>query len=162
MRNRMSRLASALALAFSMSAGHATTTTTTFQVTATVSSSCSVSASDLAFGNYDPLAGSPTSATSTVTVQCTLLSAYTVGLSAGTGSGATVAVRKMTMGADTLNYSLYKDVTHLALWGDTGGDTVSGTGTGLAVPITVYSQIPAGQSVNTGAYADTVTVTVNY
>lgn len=141
----------------------AATSTTTFQVNATVIGSCAVSATNLNFGNYDPLAAVPTDGSSTVTVQCTLLTPFNIGLSAGTGAGATVAVRKMTKGADTLSYSLNQDVSRLVVWGNTPNtDTVAGTGTGIAVPFTVYGRIPAGQNVNTGAYADTITVTVNF
>lgn len=162
MRLSVSKVTSAIALAFVMATSHGASSTASFQVTANVASSCTASASDLGFGTYDPLSVTPNSATSTVTVQCTLLSAYTVGLDAGIGAGATVATRRMSKGADTLDYSLYKDATHLVVWGDSGGDTVAGVGTGLAAPLTVYGQIPASQNVNTGAYADTVTVTVNY
>lgn len=152
-----------IALSLSLHAANAAVTTTTFPVTATVGSACSVAAANLDFGTYNPLSPSPTSATTTITIQCTLLSAYTIGLNAGTGSGATVAVRKMTKVADTLNYSLYQDAAHSLVWGETIGiDTVAGVGTGLATPTTVYGLIPASQSVNTGAYADTITVSVNY
>lgn len=159
----ISKIGVFIALALSLPAANAVTTTTTFQVTATVGSACTVTAADLAFGTYNPLDAAAKSGTTTVTVQCTLLSAYTIGLDEGTGSGATVAVRKMTKGTDTLNYSLYQDAAHLSVWGETvGTDTVAGVGTGLAIPTTVYGQIPASQSVNTGVYADTITVSVNY
>lgn len=138
-------------------------TTTTFQVTATVGSACSVTAANLAFGTYNPLAPGATTATTTVSVQCTLLSAYTIGLNAGTGTGATVSARKMTKGADTLDYSLYQDPAHALVWGETiATDTVAGVGTGLAQTVTVYGQIPASQNVNVGAYTDTIIVSVNY
>lgn len=144
-------------------AAAAATTTTTFQVTATVTSSCSVSATSLAFGNYDPLAASPLDGTSTVTVQCTLQTPFTIGLNAGTGSGATVAARKMTATSSTLTYSLYQDSGRTTVWGNTPGtDTMAATGTGVAVPFTVYGRIPAAQNVLTGNYADTITVTVTY
>ncbi|PKO83430.1 MAG: spore coat protein [Betaproteobacteria bacterium HGW-Betaproteobacteria-11] len=145
-----------------MPSASAATATTTFPVTATVGSSCSVVAANLDFGTYDPLALLAATATTTVTVQCTLLTA-SIGLDAGTGAGATVATRKMTKAADTLAYSLYQDVAHLLVWGNTiGTDTVGGVGTGLAVPHTVYGQIPAGQNVNTGVYNDTITVSVDF
>lgn len=155
--------AGAVLLAFGFQVASAATATNTFAVNATVISSCLVSASNLAFGNYDPLAAGATDGTSTVTVQCTLLTPFTIGLNAGTGTGATVATRKMTKGGDTLDYSLYQDTTRLLVWGNTPPtDTVAGAGTGLPVGITVYGRIPAAQSVNTGAYADTITVTVNF
>lgn len=141
----------------------AATTTTTFQVTATVGNSCSASATNQSFGNYDPLALSPTDATSTVSVQCTLGTTYDIGLDAGTGSGATVNTRKMTKGADTLSYSLFQDPTRLLVWGNTvSSDTVPGVGTGLSVPYIVYGRISAGQNVNPGGYADTISVTINF
>lgn len=157
------RIGGIIAFALSLHPANAAVTTTTFQATATVSSACSVTAANLAFGTYNPLSPSATTATTTVTVQCTLLSAYTIGLNAGTGSGATVSARKMTKGADTLDYSLYQDASHSQVWGETiGTDTVAGTGTGVAQAITVYGRIPASQNVNVGAYADTIIVSVNY
>lgn len=142
----------------------AATTTTTFQVDAAVISTCSVSATNLAFGNYDSLDPSPNDATSTVTVQCSLSTTYDIGLDPGTGSGATVASRKMTeSGSDTLNYSLYQDASHTQVWGQIVGiDTASGTGDGTAQASTVYGRIPTGQFVTVGNYADTITVTVTF
>jgi len=141
----------------------AATATITFQVDATVISVCNVSATNLAFGNYDPLAATPTDATSTITVQCSLLTSYDIGLDAGTGAGATTAARKMTKGADTLTYTLYQDAGRTQLWGNAiATDTLAGTGTGLAIDHTVYGQIPAAQNINTGSYTDTVTVTVTF
>jgi len=163
MGRSISKIGGIIAFALSLHSANAAVTTTTFQVTATVSSACSVAAANLAFGTYNPLAPGAATATTTVTVQCTLLSAYTIGLNAGTGSGATVSTRKMTKGADTLDYSLYQDASHAQVWGETvGTDTVAGTGTGVAQAVTVYGQIPASQNVNVGAYTDTIIVTVNY
>lgn len=157
------RTAVGIALVASAGTAAAATSTTTFDVSATVASSCSASATDLAFGTYDPLAVLPTDGIATVTVQCTLLTTYNIGLSVGTGSGATVSSRKMTKGADTLNYSLYQDPAHLLVWGNTPGtDTVAGVGTGLALPHIAYGRVPTAQNVNTGAYLDTITVTINY
>jgi spore coat protein U-like protein len=141
----------------------ATTATTTFQVTATVSANCIVSASALSFGTYDPLSASAATSTSTISVRCTLDTPYSIALDAGTGSGATVSARKMSKGGDTLSYSLFQDGSHLNVWGQTAGtNTLGGTGTGSDVEHTVYGRIPAGQNVRTGAYADTITVSVDY
>lgn len=157
------RFAAAVLIALAARSVVAATTTTTFQVTATVLSSCNVSATDLAFGTYDPLAAAPTDGNSTVTVQCTLLAPFSIGLNAGVGAGATVATRIMTAGGNTLAYSLYQDAARATVWGNTpGSDTVAGTGTGIAVPFTVYGRIPNGQNAAPGSYADTITVTVNF
>lgn len=142
---------------------YGSTTTTSLLVSATVISACSVTSGTLAFGTYSTLNSSPTDATASIFVTCTLSTAYNVGLDAGTGTGATVATRKMTNGASTLNYSIYQDSGHSTVWGNTiGTNTVTGTGTGLLQTLTAYGEIPASQAVAALAYTDTVTVTVTY
>jgi spore coat protein U-like protein len=76
-----------------------------------------------------------------------------------------MAVRRLTSGANTLNYSLYTSGTYGTVWGDgtSGTAAVSGTGSGASQTFTVYGRIPSGQtSVPTGVYTDTVSVTVTY
>ena len=81
--------------------------------------------------------------TSTLQVQCTNTTPYNIGLDAGTGTGATVAVRKMTGGGNTVNYSLYSDSGRATVWGATiGTNTVAATGNGAAQSYTVYGRIP--------------------
>ncbi len=142
----------------------AATTSTTFNVTANVVATCAVTATNLAFGNYDAALGTPVDATSTVNVTCTNGHGYTVDLNAGTGSGATVAVRRMTNGGNTLDYSMYTDAARTTVWGDgtLSTSTQAGTGNGAAQALTVYGRIPTGQFVTAGAYSDTVTATVTY
>jgi len=143
-------------------AGQASTiVSTTFSVTATVSSVCVISAVALAFGTYSSVV---LNGTTTVTPTCTSGTTYNIGLDVGQGSGATVAVRKMTLSAgNTLNYSLYSDTNHSVVWGPTiGTNTVTGTGNGAAQPLTVYGQIPGSQYPIVGSYTDTVTATVTY
>lgn len=137
------------------------TATTTFQVTATIPATCTVAASTLSFGTYT---GAVVNGTSVVTVNCTNLAPFNIGLSAGASPGATVTTRKMTgPGGATLSYSLSSNTGHSQNWGNTvGTDTVASTGTGSAVGYTVYGQIPAGQVKTTGAYTDTITATVTY
>jgi spore coat protein U-like protein len=139
---------------------HATTATATIAVSATVLSFCSISATALAFGNYSTTA---VSGTASVTTTCTTGTTFNVGLDVGTGTGATVATRKMTNGANTLGYSLYSDSGHTTVWGPTiGTNTQAGTGTGIAQTLTVYGLIPASEYVAPGSYTDTVTATITY
>jgi spore coat protein U-like protein len=142
----------------------AATTTTTFPVTATVLKSCIVNANPLNFGNYDPTAGAALDGTTTLSVLCTVGTSFTVGLSAGTSTGATVTTRKMVNGANTLSYALYEEAARTNNWGNTPGtDTpLATTAPVLATSLTVYGRVPAGQNVPAGAYSDTITVTVNY
>lgn len=135
----------------------------TFGVTATVLPSCTmVGGTTLAFGVVSP--GVQADGSVAITATCTVGTPYTLALDAGTGSGATVADRRMTSGADTLNYLLYRDAGRTQLWGDgTGGTTTQGgTGTGLPQTITVYGRVPSSASASVGVYADLVTVTATY
>jgi spore coat protein U-like protein len=135
--------------------------TTTFTVTAVIQATCSISASTLAFGNY---ARSLINSTSTISVTCTNLTPYNVGLNAGTGTGATVTNRVMTgPSSAVLSYKLFSNSGRTTNWGNTvGTDTLAGTGSGSAQSLTVYGQVPAAQSVIPGSYTDTITATLTY
>lgn len=138
--------------------------TDSFQVTATVLASCEVSAADLAFGSYDPVASSHLDAETQLSVTCTNGTPYHVGLSLGDGSGASMAQRRMTKSGatQTLNYVLYQDDQRSVLWGTTGSDRLAGTGDGTPDEIDIYGRIPMQQAAPSGAYVDTVVVTVSW
>ena len=142
---------------------YAGTATADFLVTANVNSSCTISASDLAFGAYDPVGGD-VDGQSQVSLVCTNSSNWNVGLNAGTFAGATVTTRKMTgPGVYSLNYGLYTDAARTTNWGNTvGTDTVAGTGTGGTQIVTVYGRIPGLQNVGAGGYQDTIRATVTF
>ncbi len=149
-----------LGLTSTSAVAQANPATTTFGVSATVLKDCIVSATALGFGNYT---GAVNSAQSTITVTCTNSTTYTVGLGTGLATGATVTTRQMQNGANLLNYGLFSNGTWTTNWGNTSGTNwVSGTGNGAGQAITVYGQIPAGQYVTPGSYADTIAVTVTY
>lgn len=140
----------------------ADTADTTFQVSASVGDVCMVSAANLSFGAYDPLAADLT-ATTTIDVTCTASTTYDIGLNLGTGAGATLALRRMSNGGNTLNYVLYQNPGLTTLWGETvATNTLAGVGDGTEQSITVYGVIPAGQMVTPAIYSDTITVTVTY
>jgi len=158
-------LAAVLAM-LSSGAARAGTATSSFQTQIIIQASCtivSISPSSLDFGTQGVLAAN-VNAQLDITVQCTNTTPYNIGLNAGNGAGATVTTRKMTSGSNTINYSLYKDSSRTTLWGDTGTDRVSSTGTGSPqLPaFTVYGQVPAQSTPAPGTYTDTITVTVTY
>lgn len=156
-------LAVAVGVATFARVSHAATTTTTFTVQITIAASCTInSASTLNFGTQGALTGN-VDQTSTIQVQCTNTTPYAIGLDAGTGTGATVATRKMTSGGATINYSLYTDSGRTTVWGNTvSTDTVAATGNGAAQSYTVYGRVPAQTTPAPATYADTITVTVTY
>jgi spore coat protein U-like protein len=127
-----------------------------------VADACTVAATDINFGTIAALTAN-VDATGTVTVQCTQTTSYNVGLNAGTGSGATVTTRKMTAGANTVDYSLYRNSGRTQVWGTTiGTNTVAGTGSGANQNLTAYGRIPVQTTPPPATYNDTITVTVTY
>ena len=147
--------------------GAFTTTTTTFNANASVAAQCNVSAANLSFGTVNPVS-SQVDATTALTVNCTKNTPYTVGLDAGTTTGATIAQRKMANGADIMNYNLYTNIARTTIWGNSAiaPSWVSGTGGGLGVAqtLTVYGRVASGQTnLAVGNYQEnTITVTVTY
>ena len=155
----------AMLLAAISTACWAATATTTFNVQITITNACTiVSATNLNFGSVGVIGASGIDSTSTITVQCTSLAPYNVGLSAGIGSGATVGSRFMTSAASNkVGYSLYQDAAHSLVWGETiGTDTIAGTGTGASQALTVYGHVPSQATPAAAVYNDTVTATVTY
>jgi spore coat protein U-like protein len=159
----------AAAIAVIAGGAQAATTTTTFQVSATVLKACSVSAAALAFGNYTPGSGAISGST-TISVNCTKSTGYTVALNAGSTTGGAVSQRLMLNGtANTLQYNLYTTTAYSTIFGDGTGTSVtqSGTGSGMNTSnsLTVYGQLPdstTNQGAIPGSYTDTITVTVTY
>jgi spore coat protein U-like protein len=150
----------ALAVAAVPATVTAQTATDTFVVRATVNSFCTMSAGDIDFGVYDPSSGS--SATGSVLVRCTALTAYTIALDGG--QSGNISQRRMA-GAQSANlaYVLYTDAAHTTIWGDgSTGQTVAGTGSGSMQSYQVDGLIAAGQTPPAGAYTDTITATITY
>ena len=139
-------------------AAYAATATTTFTVTANVPNTCSISTtSNLAFGSY---ADAQIDAASAISVTCTSGGAYTVGLDNGNNYSA--PNRRMTNGSAFLNYELYKETGRTNRWGSSGGELVSGVGTGSAQALDVFGRLPASQGLIAGSYTDTITATITY
>lgn len=165
MRNAIARIALVAAL-LSGIAGTASAATATgnFNVTMTIQSTCSVQPiSDLAFGTQTAVT-SNLDATTSIGVQCTNATPYTIALSAGSGSGATVAARLMTTSSGaTAGYSIYRDSSRSQVWGATTSvDTQGGTGNGSVQSYTAYGRVPPISNPTAGAYTDAVAVTVTY
>ena len=137
-----------------------TSITATMSNSATLTAYCTVATGNLAFGSYNGSTADAT--TANISVTCTNTTGYSVALDAGTTSGGTTAVRKLTAGGtDTINYTISQDAGHSTNWA-TGGSAQAGTGNGASQTLVAYGNIAAGQFVTPGNYTDTVTVTLTY
>ena len=69
----------------------------------------------------------------------------------------------MKKAADFVLYGLYRDSARSPPFGNTiGTNTLAGTGTGLALSVTVYGRIAPQATPSPGTYNDTIVVTVTY
>lgn len=139
-------------------AAFAATDTSTMQVSVSIDSSCNISTtSDIDFGNQNTEATN-LSATGVLSVNCTSGTAYSVSL---TSSGVLTAVTPVGNATDNIAYGLYQDAAFTQAWG-TGAAAKSGTGTGGAVPLTVYAKIANTEDAHVGLYKEVVTATITY
>ena len=164
-RAALAGFAGALTLVAGAPQAGAATDTATFSVTANIVDACDVQATNHAFGAYLPSSATALDGTSTLSVYCTVGTAYSMALNVGTGGGTFVG-RKMLSGAQELSYNLYTTAARSTVWGDGSGSTatVGGSGAGLltASTHTVYGRIGINQDVNPGSYTSTVTVTLTF
>lgn len=125
--------------------------------------SCSISTTSISFGVYNVFNTTPLTSTGTVTYRCQwLIGARTVYLSKG--SAPSNNPRRMSNGANRLNYNLYLDAGRNQIWGDPNPYSHSASGWVWMpnVTLTIYAAIPAGQDVPAGTYSDAVTATLNF
>lgn len=125
-----------------------------------------VTATNLAFGNYNASSPSDDTANMSVTVSCVIagdtLPAFVAALSRGTAP--TFNPRQMALGANRLNYNIFNQAGFTTIWGDGTGGTLTrsyGGGGGSAAG-TGFGRITTGQYVAPGNYVDTITVTITY
>ncbi|KND57825.1 Sigma-fimbriae tip adhesin [Candidatus Burkholderia verschuerenii] len=136
-----------------------------FTVQATVINDCTINASNINFG-VSGLLKSAIVSNRTISVACTNNAAYSVALSAGSGSGATVANRTMTRsgGSEQVKYQLYQDSSLTKPWGEgtSGTSAYAGVGSGSTQNIPVYGRVPAQTTSTPGSYIDTVIAMITY
>lgn len=140
-----------------------------FAVHATVNASCAVHTNDLAFGTYNPLGTGALDSQTTVGVECTKTTAYTVALSYGIHGGNAAARLMQDTNGNQLQYNLFADAGRTQVWNGTctGGNTcASGTGTGPGTAhihwFDVYGEVPHQNGIVPGQYSDTITVSVTF
>jgi len=138
-------------------------------VGAEVVNNCIISASDLTFGDYDPIvshAADTLDGSGSVTITCTSGASAAITLAQGAnpdaGSSDIVPLRRMTDGTNFLNYFLFSNAGLSTVWGNDGTVDVETTGDGEAEMHTVFGSVTAAQNVPAGSYSDTVVATVSF
>jgi spore coat protein U-like protein len=119
---------------------------------------CSISTSDLNFGTISAGVISSVDASTTLNVDCSNNTNYSVALSNGANFDST---RRMAWGGNFIRYALYSDPSRNTEWNS--NQTVSGTGNGSTRIHTIYGRVISGQTVsNPGSYGDTIVATISY
>jgi spore coat protein U-like protein len=129
--------------------------------------SCVISATPVAFGNYNVFNVANTTSNGSVTYHCNgyLTGSGPITIYLGKGTSATYTPRFMHNGANHLNYNLYLDALLTQVWGDGTGGTSFYSATAVndvAKTVTVFGSILAGQDAHVGAYTDSVKATINF
>lgn len=131
-----------------------------FTVSANVMANCNITAHDLDFGQHGIL-DSAVDATGQLDVVCTPGTSYAISMNNGlNGDGPTQ--RRMMLGGQSILYGLYKDSARSQPWGSSGGEVLTGTGTGTTVAVPVHGRVPPQATPGAGLYSDTVVVTITY
>lgn len=139
-------------------------TNASFTAQAQVLTQCVINATDMEFGTATTL-NTARQATSTITVNCLSGAPYQVGLSAGSGAGASINSRRMTRvgGTEQATYQLYRNAARTLVWGTTlNTDTVTGVGNGSNQSLPVYGLVPVQTTPAPGNYLDTVVATITF
>lgn len=127
-----------------------------------VDTSCRLTTEPLAFGSVNIFSGQ-VNATASINLRCGPSVAYSVALDNGQNFNGQ---RRMSNGAGGffayVRYEIYRDAARMQVWGSAAGTLVTGTtpANGL-VTLTAYGRVP-NSIVLPRAYADVVTVTVNF
>jgi len=140
--------------------GRATQTT---QVVLNVSHSCKLSTNTLSFGLVTTNVNS-VRATTTMTVNCTPGSIYTIGIDNGLSwNGTTRRMHNEQANGQVFyaNYQLYRDPLYLLPWGNAVNNSVTGILLTGSQTVTVYGEAQL-KNVRSSGYIDTVTVVLDF
>jgi len=126
---------------------------------------CEIATSPVVFGNYNVFLTAATDSLGSVVYTCNG-GAHAIQILISAGASGAFASRKLFKAGEWLGYNLYRDASRNVVWGDGVGGTSFYTSTDVPnrteVVVPVFGQVPAGQDVTAGAYADSVSVTINF
>ena len=126
----------------------------------------------MSFGPYNDSSAVATDSSTSVIVRCTRAlgtnNANVVLQIGPSATSGTIATREMASGANRMSYNLYRDGGRSQVWGQTSGVDTGQLNTGnipnfgsVDVAFTIFGRIPALQNVSSGAYSDSVQLTVS-
>ena len=160
-------IATAVALLINNPAMAAGSATATFEARLIIKADCKFTSAvgpALDFGSKG-LLDTAISQSTTLEVECSNTTPYSIALNAGSVAGSTTAERLM-LGSDAatkIKYQLYQDAAHTVVWGDTkNSDTLDKTGNGIAQSYTVYGNVPVQDTPAPGTYESLVTATITF
>ncbi len=158
-------LGSFACLALIAGSAQATQIPSNLSVSATVVGTCTFTTPNaIAFGNVTSTSAQFDLAAVNVLVNCTTGTPYTIGMDFGLGG--TFGSRDMQSGANRLKYNVFTDnarsiaFTAVGAFGTVGN--FSGNGTNSSVSVPIYPSILTQSTPATGAYTDTLVVTLQY
>ncbi len=127
-------------------------------------SGCTITSTGLAFSPY--VSPSQLDGAGSVTVTCNGSGATNaVYITLSNGNSGTCSPRRMTMGANNLNYNIYTDSGRTTLWCATSTNRLNfnldfSTGSPQTRTFTLYGRLPSGQNPPYGTtYSDSLTTT---
>lgn len=118
----------------------------------------------VAFGSYNVLNDNHTDSTGQLSWRCPGNFPQPIQITISKGANHDGLSRRLSQGTEFLRYDLYRDASRTLVWGDGtygSGYTAVYPGGGW-IPVMIYARIPKEQDVAAGAYADTVTVVINF
>ena len=125
---------------------------------------CGVTATSVVFGAYNVFSVAPIDSTGTISINCSG-NARNVAITISSGQSGSYGARTLRKAGEALAYNLYVDANRSTVWGNGSGGSQSyvvNPPNNVDVDLTVYGRVPPSQDISAGAYADSVTVTVNF
>lgn len=165
--NVLAKVAVAGACVIGFGSAQAATDNSTMLVTATVGTTCALgSGAAINFANYDPSSLVPAQANTGTTLRITCNGGTTWSLFS-TQAVATAIMQNTLIATATamyqMPYALYADAAYKTLLPITNvAGVITGVGTGAVQNPVIYAQVAPKLNVFTGAYAQTVNLTIVY
>ncbi len=128
---------------------------------------CHLTATQIDFGNVNPLSGTGLQAVGYITYRCsTKIANVRISLSGGHSNNASQRALTLSGSSVSFPYLLTLDPTRTQIWGDGFGNTaiysVPTAPANTQIQIAVFGYLPPGPVPAVGRYTDTITVVLSW